>query len=301
MKSFIDRRRRTSLVILMITILQTTIALQTIFAQNVKNGSKDHYLSEETVYQIADPMPEFKGGKEALNEYFARSLNQPAGSQSGMTKASAYISLVIEKDGTISNEKIIKGISPSIDSSILHTLRNMPPWNPGMRNNEPVSVAIVLPVEYRRAGNESETENGNDREIVTYSRTFAGPEVAVPEKNYDNSAGGDMVYTIVEELPAFPGGEDARIRFLANNIIYPAEAGNSGIQGTVYVTYIIEKDGSVSNAGILRGIHPAIDREAVRVIESMPAWKPGKQNGKPVRVRINTPIRFTISNSNYRF
>jgi len=102
------------------------------------------------------------------------------------------------------------------------------------------------------------------------------------------------IFTVVEESPSFPGGDVARIKFLQKNIEYPQMARESGIQGTVYVTFVVEPNGSVSGVRILRGIGGGCDEEAIRVIKAMPKWNAGKQRGKPVRVQFNMPIKFTL-------
>ena len=102
------------------------------------------------------------------------------------------------------------------------------------------------------------------------------------------------IFTVVEEAPSYPGGDEARIRFLQENIKYPQMARESGIQGTVYVTFVVEKNGSVTDVKVLRGIGGGCDEEAIRVIQAMPPWNPGKQRGKPVRVQFNMPIRFVL-------
>jgi len=104
----------------------------------------------------------------------------------------------------------------------------------------------------------------------------------------------DVVYTVVEQMPEYPGGEEARIKFMSENMSYPAEARKNGIQGKVFVTFIVEKNGEVSHVKTLRGIGGGCDEEAVRVISMMPDWKPGKQGGKPVRVQFNLPVQFKL-------
>lgn len=104
----------------------------------------------------------------------------------------------------------------------------------------------------------------------------------------------DEIFTIVEDMPTFPGGEEALFKFLGKEIKYPQMAVDAGISGTVYVNFVVDKDGKVKNAKIARGIHAACDKEALRVVNSMPKWKPGKQRGKPVKVSYNLPIRFTL-------
>jgi periplasmic protein TonB len=102
------------------------------------------------------------------------------------------------------------------------------------------------------------------------------------------------IFTVVEAMPEFPGGDATRMKFLQENIRYPQLARESGIQGTVFVTFVVERDGSVTDVRVLRGIGGGCDEEAVRVIQQMPKWVPGRQRGQPVRVQFNMPIRFTL-------
>jgi protein TonB len=102
------------------------------------------------------------------------------------------------------------------------------------------------------------------------------------------------VFTIVEEMPSFPGGEAERNKFLAENIVYPQQATENGIQGTVYVSFVVDSKGNVTDVKILRGIGGGCDEEALRVVKMMPKWHPGKQNGKLVRVLFNMPIYFKL-------
>lgn len=104
-----------------------------------------------------------------------------------------------------------------------------------------------------------------------------------------------QIFSVVEEMPSFPGGDPGRIKYLSENIQYPQMAKESGIQGTVYITFVVERDGSVTDVRILRGIGGGCDEEAIRVVKNMPRWAPGKQRGKPVRVQYNLPIKFQLN------
>ncbi len=104
----------------------------------------------------------------------------------------------------------------------------------------------------------------------------------------------DQIFMVVEQMPEFPGGEEALYKYLAGNITYPQMAKESGIQGRVYVTFIVEQDGSISDVRVLRGIGGGCDEESIRVVKAMPKWKPGKQRGKPVRVQYNLPVKFSL-------
>lgn len=102
------------------------------------------------------------------------------------------------------------------------------------------------------------------------------------------------IFQIVEEMPSYPGGEQKLMAYLSNNIKYPQIAKESGIKGRVFVSFVVEPDGSVSNVKVLRGIGGGCDEEAMRVVKSMPKWKPGKQRGKAVRVSYMLPINFQL-------
>ncbi|PTN08326.1 energy transducer TonB [Mangrovibacterium marinum] len=102
------------------------------------------------------------------------------------------------------------------------------------------------------------------------------------------------VFFIVENMPEFPGGELALRKFIANAIKYPVIAQENGIQGKVYVNFVVDKDGSVTQARIARGVDSSLDKEALRVVNSLPKWKPGMQRGKPVRVSYTVPISFVL-------
>lgn len=102
------------------------------------------------------------------------------------------------------------------------------------------------------------------------------------------------VFFIVEEMPEFPGGELALRTYLAQSIKYPVIAQENGVQGKVYVTFVVDKDGSISDATVARGVDPSLDQEALRVVNSLPKWKPGKQRGQPVRVSYTVPINFVL-------
>ena len=118
---------------------------------------------------------------------------------------------------------------------------------------------------------------------------YVAPEVV------DEEVVEQEIFQIVEEMPSYPGGERALLEYVAKNIKYPQIARETGIQGRVFVGFVVEPDGSVSNVKILRGIGGGCDEEAMRVIKSLPKWKPGKQRGKAVRVSYQIPVVFKLA------
>ena len=107
-------------------------------------------------------------------------------------------------------------------------------------------------------------------------------------------------FDVVEQMPQFPGGPAALMQFLSQNVKYPVEAHKAGVQGRVIASFVVEKDGSITEACIARSIHPSLDAEALRVIGSMPNWMPGKQNGEPVRVKYTVPITFKLQGNDVK-
>ena len=132
---------------------------------------------------------------------------------------------------------------------------------------------------------------GNDEggEVLKVEKAEIEQPKPEPKKEEDNK-----VFDVVEQQPAFPGGQGALLSWLSQNIHYPAVAEENGIQGRVVVSFVVEKDGSISNVQVVRGVDPSLDKEAARVVKSMPKWTPGKQNGQAVRVKYNVPVTFKL-------
>lgn len=105
----------------------------------------------------------------------------------------------------------------------------------------------------------------------------------------------NKIFTVVEQIPEFPGGLEAMMNFIVKNMRYPASARRMGVDGTVFVSFVVSKDGSISEVKTLKGISADCNKEAIRVVSMMPAWRPGKQNGKPVFVRYVLPIKFKLN------
>jgi len=141
---------------------------------------------------------------------------------------------------------------------------------------------------------EDDIDVDDDLEIDAETDDEEEIEEQIIEDDDEGEDKEEEIFVFVEDQPGYPGGDEARLKYLRDNIKYPEMAKESGIQGTVYVTFVVEKDGRISNVKILRGIGGGCDEEAMRVIKGMPKWKPGKQRGRPVRAQFNMPIRFIL-------
>ncbi|MGQ1889306.1 energy transducer TonB [Thermophagus sp. OGC60D27] len=130
--------------------------------------------------------------------------------------------------------------------------------------------------------------------IIQDTEATEETEVDFTDMTTDEEEEEAPVFFIVEEMPEFPGGELALHKYLASTIEYPVIAQENGIQGRVYVKFVVNTDGSITDVEIARGVDPSLDKEALRVVKSMPKWKPGKQRGKSVRVSYTVPINFVL-------
>ena len=118
--------------------------------------------------------------------------------------------------------------------------------------------------------------------------------VGLLKEGRSSKANANGVFDVVDEMPQFPGGASKLFEFIAQNVKYPKEAENAGIQGRVIATFVVEKDGSISEAKVMKSVNPLLDAEALRVINAMPNWTPGKQRGEAVRVKYTVPVSFHL-------
>lgn len=160
------------------------------------------------------------------------------------------------------------------------TEQNTPPPPPPP---PPAAPEIIEIVQDDQEVEDIEIED-TEADAQTVVETFVQEEEIVEEE----------VFTIVESMPEFPGGVNAMMKYLADNTKFPPAAKANGISGKVYVTFTIGKDGKIRDAKIIRGVHDLLDKEALRVVKSMPDWSPGKQRGKAVSVSYNLPINFIL-------
>ncbi|MDL2265300.1 energy transducer TonB [Parabacteroides sp. OttesenSCG-928-G21] len=131
--------------------------------------------------------------------------------------------------------------------------------------------------------------SSEDTQTAAQVQTYVAPTIVEEEEESEQ-----QIFTIVEKQPSFPGGEAELLKWLGKSIKYPIMAQENGIQGRVTCQFVVNKDGSVVDAVVVRGVDPSLDREALRVISVMPKWTPGEQRGKPVRVRYTLPIAFRL-------
>ena len=233
--------------------------------------------NNDSIYQIVDEMPQYPGGEKAMMEYVAKNVKYPQEAKDKEIQGRVFVSFVIEKDGSVNEVKVLRSIGGGCDEEAVRVIKAMPKWKPGKQEGKPVRVSYMMPINFKLSdGQPTKSDKKAD----------AGKPDMKPDKN--------GVYQIVEEMPEFPGGVEALMDFVAKNVVYPQEAMDKEISGRVFVSFIVEKDGSVNEVEVKKGIGGGCDDEAVRVIKAMPKWKPGKMKGKPVRVSYMMPITFRL-------
>lgn len=168
---------------------------------------------------------------------------------------------------------------------IQQTSQETPPPPPPPAVQE-VEVLNVVEDDVKTETIEINTEDDKNEEVV-----IAAPVAAPVEEEEEE----EVIFVVVETMPEFPGGQQALFKYLSDNVKYPVIAQENGIQGRVICQFVVNKDGAIVDVEVVRsGGDPSLDKEAVRVIKSMPNWKPGKQRGKAVRVKYTVPVNFKL-------
>ncbi|HKK09892.1 MAG TPA: M56 family metallopeptidase [Bacteroidales bacterium] len=231
------------------------------------------FIDGDPVFTVVDEFPRFPGGEKARVEYLLENIKYPKELLDSNIQGTVYVSFIIDKEGKIHDPKVLRGVHEKLDAISIEAVENMPDWSPGKREGEAVNLKFNMPIRF--------TLNADKPEK---------PEK--PDQVTDNSE----AFVLVDERPEFKGGEEAWMEYMSEHIDYPEDAKEKGLEGTVYVQFVVEKDGSISNVKLLRGFYESCDQEALETIRNMPDWKPGKKDGKPVRTQFNMPIKFTLDN-----
>lgn len=244
---------------------------------------------DNPIFEVVEHMPEFTGGgMPALMEYLSKNIKYPEAAMKKGIQGRGIVQFVVEKDGSITNVKILRGVDPELDKEAVRVVSAMPKWKPGTQRGEAVRVRFTVPVMFRLTEDKipvkyAPIENKiNELVVVGYA-----PEgTTVPEEG--------TIFEVVEQMPEYPGGMPAMMEFISKNIKYPAAAQQAKIQGRVTIQFIVNTEGNIINPRVLRSAGPLLDAEAIRLTTIMPKWKPGMQRGQAVNVKYTVPIMFRL-------
>lgn len=245
-----------------------------------------------------------------LHDFIYDNLQYPLAAWQKRTQGIVTVKFVIEKNGRISGCKIMSDIGSDCGKEAIRIAQAMPNWVPAEKQGAKVRSEGYIAVRFKI------------KDGAMYKPPFVAPRkntnappapISNPSESNQNStaqppvATEDPIYKVVQVQPAFPGCENETdpskkkicaealiLRFIYSNIKYPAEARASKIEGTVYIKYVVEKDGTITDAELVRDIGGGCGAEALRVVNMMPKWEPGMLNGNPVRVQFNLPVKFEL-------
>lgn len=234
-------------------------------------------VEQGEVFQVVEEQPMFPGGMEEMMKFLQQNVKYPKEAQDQGKQGRVIVQFVVNKDGSISNDTIVRSVDPLLDAEALRVVRSMPNWTPGKQRGKEVRVRFTLPVTFRLDGGE-ESKPAEVKQVVK------------------TSTQGEEIFNVVEKMPEYPGGMVELMKFLQRNVRYPKEAQEQGKQGRVVVQFVVNKDGSITDAKIAKSVDPQLDAEALRVVNAMPNWTPGKQRGKEVRTYFTIPVTFRLSN-----
>ncbi len=268
-----------------------------------RKEKEEEGVEQESVFRIVEEMPRYPGcenmkgniaekkkcADEKMMDFLYSNLKYPEQAKANGTQGTTVISFIIEEDGRVTSHKILKKVKDGCSEEALRLVKMFPRWIPGKQQKRPVRVQFTIPISFALPKEEKPM-----------------PAPAPKEEKISNEK--MEIFSVVEEMPRFPGCEDISgdeqqkkqcanrkmLEYLYSKIKYPQEARANGTQGLVVIRFVVEKDGSIQEIDILRDPGDGCGEEAKRIIQTFPRWIPGKMRGKPVRVYYNLPVRFKL-------
>lgn len=210
--------------------------------------------TSQKIYSVVETSPEFIGGNEAMYKFLMDNISYPQQAREKGIQGKVYVQFIIEKDGSVSHPEIVRGIGYGCDEEVLRVINLMPSWKAGEQLGKKVRVKFTLPVNFQ----------------------------------FDD----EQIYSIVDKDAEFIGGTEKLYEWIATHIQYQKDINGASIAGKVYLKFIVEKDGSLSNIILLKSLENACDTEAFRLINAMPKWMPAMLNGNAVRSEFTISVTF---------
>ena len=237
-------------------------------------------IVQDLIYENPDKPAQYIGGDKAFNEY----LKMKSADFTNVLLADKELNrlitleLTVTKTGSIRNLAITSEANPDNPEIVKSVFEEFPGFKPALVEGIPVTSKLKLNLILNEKGLQTEL----------------GSEVSTVLESLDSPHGTVYSETNIEGAPEYPGGQIAMRKFIAYNVRYPVLAQQKGIMGKVFVSFIIEADGSIAHISVKKSIHPLLDAEAVRVVKLMPRWNPGTKDGKAVRVEYTVPVNFVL-------
>ncbi len=261
------------------------VVLSVLWAASLTTIAQDDKVAntQDGLYVDYEENAQFPGGEQECFKFLAANVKYPAECIKKGIQGRVIVSFTIETDGTIDEIKTMRSPDPLLTKEAERVVALMPKWKPAMQNGKPVRSRFALPVMFRLNADEPQKPDSLKTDVPAANDTQAAP------------SDEDRVYDVVETNAQYPGGEAECYKFLASQMIYPPKCQEEGIQGRVIVSFVVNKDGSIVDVKTVKSPHPALTKEAERIVRLMPKWKPAMQGGKAVRSRFSLPLMFKLS------
>ncbi len=243
---------------------------------------------------------EFPGGDGAMFDFLEKNIKY-----SKSTRDLAIVEFFVERDGSTSNIKIRASVDSTVDKEIIRVIKMMPKWTPATYNGGDARAKITLNISLNPKINSNCNSVNSKKETLVLSNVEQGDisikkdTTLMPPIIDIEDVEGDIYipYEPLSETKAkFIGGDKAMTNYLTKKLVYPRAAQEEGIEGTVIVKFVVNKDGSIIDIEVVQSVHPILDKEAVRIIRTMHHWIPAKMGDRPIRTKQILPIKFKLNN-----
>ena len=225
------------------------------------------------IFTAVEMEPSFPGGIDRFYRYLQANIRYPDSAVKNRSEGKVFVGFVVEKDGSLTDAKVLRGVRPDIDAEAIRVVNKSPKWIPGIQNGRPVRVQYNIALIFKLPAQQSLSELRLRDSLL-------------------NLPADQKIFSAVEKEPQFPGGIEKFYQYLVKNERYPDRARENNIRGKVFLSFVVEKDGSLTEIKVNKPLSPETDAEAIRLLNNSPKWKPGMQNGRPVRVAYTMPITF---------
>ena len=285
--------------------------------------------NDKPVFSV-EQMPQYPGGDEALLKFIKDNLKYPMLAAEKGIEGRVTIRFVVDRDGTVNDVTVIRGLDSLCDKEAVRVVKMMPTWMPGKQSGKAIPVYYTLPIVYKLQKDVANQKipllivDGNPKPFgmlkdtsllkpsdiksisvlkdsaatAIYGEMGKNGVILIETKEHalknDTVSKEDKPVYGVEVMPQFPGGDEALLNFIKENLHYPSSDAQFGIQGRTTVRFVINKLGQVCDVTVIRSLSKACDAEAIRVVKKMPNWIPGKQEGKPMSVYYTLPIVYKL-------
>ena len=253
--------------------------MEAIRAPNEPTGSR-----EPEPFVVVEEMPMFEGGESALLSYVAENIVYPESARNAGITGRVIIRFCVTETGGIDLVSVLKGVDPVLDAEAVRVISGLPQFKPGRQGGIAVPVWYMVPVTFAL---------DKDKNVISLTEVKQKEFAEIIETSPGSNKSKEP-FVVVEEMPQFPGGDSVLLKYLADSIRYPEVARSEKIMGRVIVRFCITETGNVDQVKVIKGIHPLLDEEAVRVVSSLPGFQPGKQGGVAVPVWYMAPVTFTL-------